>query len=127
MYSQIYLDYVQDIKKGFSLHLVVMIAKENDVVVSACVDCLKKIVDRLCILPEHPEKIGYVCHRFHVCYSSIWSLFKGVDEQGKAPSRRSLIQYIHSCSHWHDICNCCMSCFIMLLREFFMPHFIEEH
>ena len=74
MYSQIYLDYVQDIKKGFSLHLVVMIAKENDKVVSACVDCLKKIVDRLCILPEHPEKIGYVCHCFHVFYSGIWSL-----------------------------------------------------
>ena len=71
MYSQIYLDYVRDTKKGFSLHLVVIIAKENNVVVPACDDCLKKIVHRLCILPEYPENIGYVCNRFHVCYSRV--------------------------------------------------------
>ena len=97
MYSRIYLDYVQDIKKCFSFHLVIMIAKKkqkiNKAVVFACVDCLKKIVDRIYMLPEYVEKIDYVCNRFYVCYSCIWSLFEGVDELNKAPFRRSLIQY----------------------------------
>ena len=51
MYSQIYLDYVQDIKKRFFPSSCGHdCKKKNDVVVCACVDCLKKIVDRLCIL-----------------------------------------------------------------------------
>ena len=97
MYSRIYLDYVQDIKKCFSFHLVIMIAKKkkkkNKSVVFASVDCLKKIVDRIYILPEYAEKIDYVCNRFYVCYSCIWFLFEGVDKLNKAPFRRSLIQY----------------------------------
>ena len=83
MYSRIYLDYVQHIKKCFSFHLVIMIAKKkkkNKAVVFACVDCLKKIVDRIYISPEYAEKIDYVRNRFYVCYSCIWSLFEGVDE-----------------------------------------------
>ena len=118
MYSKIYLDYVQDMKKGFSLHLV---QKKNDLLVSACVDYFKKTVNRLNILLEYPEKIGCVCNCFHICYSRIWSFFEGVDQLGKAPSRRSLIQHIHSRRLWYDICNSCMSCFVMSLREFFLP------
>ena len=123
MYSRIYLDYVPDMKTCFSFHLVVMIAKKikkkSEGAVSACVDYLKKIVDRLYILPEYAEKIDYVCNCFHVCYFRIWFLFEGVDELDKAPSRRSLIQYIYSHSYWHDICNSCISCFVMSPREFF--------
>ena len=48
--------------------------KKSEGAVSACVDYLKKIVDRLYILPEYAEKIDYVCNCFHVCYFRIWSL-----------------------------------------------------
>ena len=43
-------------REGFSFHLVVMTAKENNCVVFACDDCVKSIVDRLSLLPEYPEK-----------------------------------------------------------------------
>ena len=101
--------------------------KKNKAVVFACVDCLKKIVDRIYMLPEYVEKIDYVCNRFYVCYSCIWSLFEGVDELNKAPFRRSLIQYTHSYRRWHDICNSCIFCFVMSFRGFFMSYIIDGH
>ena len=51
-------------REGFALHLVVMIAKENNCVVSACDGCVKSIVDRLSLLPEYPENIDYVFNSF---------------------------------------------------------------
>ena len=73
MYSEMYVDFVNNLQEGFCLHLDVLIAKEKGVVVSSCARCISKIVSRTCILLDYLEKCDSVCKCFHVCYRNIWS------------------------------------------------------
>ena len=91
-------------REGFALHLVVMIVKEDNCVVSACDGCVKSIVDRLSLLPEYPENIDYVLIVFCYCYANILSLFTDMDALNKC-SRRTLIQYLHSYSPYSAVCR----------------------
>ena len=47
IYAEMYLNFVKDLKEGSYLYLAVAAAKENDCVVSACADCIGKIVETL--------------------------------------------------------------------------------
>ena len=71
MYCECYVKFVELMGEGFALHLVVMIAKENSHVVSACAGCVKSIFDGLSLLPEYPENIDYVFNSFCYCYVNI--------------------------------------------------------
>ena len=126
IYAEIYLNFVKDLEEGSYLHLAVVVAKENGCVVSACAECIGKIVEKTYELPEYPENIDRVCSRFCYCYTNIWFLFSKIKELKKC-SRRSVIRYLHSSRHTRDICNNCMKCFIMSLKSFLMPYVIDEH
>ena len=74
---------------------LLMIAKENNCVVSVCSGCVKSIVDRLSLLPEYPE--NYVFNGFCYCYANVRTLFAAMDTLNKC-SRSTLGQYLHSYS-----------------------------
>ena len=126
IYADIYLNFVKDLEEGSYLHLAVVVAKENGCVVSACADCIGKIVEKTSELPEYPENIDRVCNRFCFCYTNIWLLFSKTKELKKC-SRRSVIPYLLSSRHTRDIYNNCMKCFIMPLKSIPMPYVIDEH
>ena len=48
VYADIYFNFVKDLEEGSYLHLVVVLAKGNGCVVSACADCIGKIVEKTC-------------------------------------------------------------------------------
>ena len=75
IYADIYLNFVKDLEEGSYLNLAVAVANENGCVISACADCIGKIVRKTSELPEYPEDIDCVCNRFCYCYSNIWLLF----------------------------------------------------
>ena len=111
IYAEIYLNLVKELDEDFYLHLALVVAKENGCVVSPCLDCIGKIVEKTSELTEYLENIDRVCNRFCYCHTNIWLLFSKMKELKKC-SRRSVIQYFHSSRHMRDICNKCMKCFI---------------
>ena len=46
IYASIYLNFVKDLDEGSYLHQAVVVVKENSCVVSACADCVGKIIER---------------------------------------------------------------------------------
>ena len=54
IYADIYFNFVKDLEERSYLHLTVVVAKENGCVVSACADCIGKIVGKTSELPEYP-------------------------------------------------------------------------
>ena len=124
--ADIYFNFVKDLEEGSYLHLAVVVAIENGCVVSACADCIGKIVEKTSELSEYPANIDRVCNRFCYCDTNIWHLFSKMKELKKC-SKRSVNQYLHSSRRTRDICNKCMKCFIMSLNIFLMPYVIDEH
>ena len=66
-YPKMYADFKRDLNKGFRFHLDMLLAKDNNVLVSCCGHCLNKIADRICILPNYPEDMNCVCNNFNKC------------------------------------------------------------
>ena len=64
VYTGIYSNFVKDLEEGSYLHQAVVVVKKNGCVVSACADCIGKIVEKNSELPENPEKIDRLCNRF---------------------------------------------------------------
>ena len=126
-YPELYVNFMNDIEKGFRLHLDMLVAKDKDTVVSCYGHYVNKIVDKICMLPEYPENIDDVCNRFLSCYANIWCFLEVIGKLGKC-SRRQVIQYLHSkvypvASRDNKFfCNVCMCCFIASLKKFFIPY-----
>ena len=51
--ADIYFNFVKDLEEGSDLHLPVAAAKENDFVVSACANCIGKIIGKTSELPQY--------------------------------------------------------------------------
>ena len=85
-YPELYVNFMNDIEKGFRLYLDMLVAKNKDTVVSYCEYCIDKIVAKICILPGYPENINHVCNRFLSCYTNIWCFLEGTGKLGKCSS-----------------------------------------
>ena len=56
-YPELYVNFMNDVKEWFQLHLDMIVAKENEAVVLSWGICINKILHQICIiLLEYPEK-----------------------------------------------------------------------
>ena len=131
-YPELYVNFMNDIEKGFQLNLDMLVAKDKDIMVFCCGHCVNKIGDKICIFPEYPENIDCVCNRFPSCYANIWCFLEGIGKLCKF-SGRQVIQYLHlkvypvPSPDNKVFCNMCMCYFIMSLKQFSCLIFIDKY
>ena len=82
-YPELYVNFMNDVKEWFQLHLDMIVAKENEAVVLSWVICINS-PSNLYYFTRVSRKKSCVCNRFHVCYVKILSFLEGIKKLGKS-------------------------------------------
>ena len=124
IYSQMYIRFRGN-ELGSMLHLDVMIAKDENYFICSCITCVAEMIHNLTVtLPGFCK--SNVCLSFSHCYSRILYMLEDVKAMN-LKSSYEVANYTKFRLTREDICNGCLNCFLLSLREFSKPFVLDEY
>ena len=112
---------------GYMLLLDVMMAKDRNYFVCSCIKCIAEMTYNPAVALPNFCKTN-VCVSFNHCYSRICNMLQNI-KAINLKSMHEVATYTKFQLSREDICNRCLNCVLLSLREFLMlmPFVLDEY